>query len=547
MRKSNVFVKIRSASVKRSDGFSLVTVTLFGLIATMWLTATLTSVLPAYQLASQNRTRSSARAAAEAAADWAVDSLNAAVLDPALSPSSLDSTTTTPTTTSVPAAVLNNALALATVTVFNVTPPTTSYLYDPTTVPGVGQFTTITTNGWRVIEAKATIGGITKQVRTIIKPGYRPTNSNTPNNPSSNYSVFGASSVNIEGNALTDGYNSALGYSASHLTAIENPSAGLGGDVGSLSSVKLGNNVTIGGSVDVTLQPAGSNTNTAFGQNSTTVNRYMNLNGTQDGSFADNTTTDPNVKGYSNKVNGFPDDLSTAVRPDSILEKQGATQPQLPSAPSAPTMFTDASTNTLPVQNLGSMSIGGETTTATSVIVTNGASAPPYSIVQGTTNFIRPGNYTANSLDVGSNGQIIVSSNVTASQPFRLFVDGTTPGPNAVNVTGNNGIRNFGVPSNLQIYYNGSKNVNLQSLRGLSAVVYAPNASLNMNPSTAQVGFFGSFVGNSVNAKNAAIHFDTALKSGDYLNALGSGNSYGSKISKSQQQFAYSTVSWQEF
>lgn len=546
MRKQSLQSNRTTRSLRR-DGFSLVTVTLFGLIATMWLTATLTTVVPAYQLASQNRTHGSARAAAEAAADWAVDSLNAPVLDPSLSPSALDSTTTTPTVTSVPASVLNNALASATVTVRNLTPPNTSYLYDQTTIPGAGQFSTITTNGWRMVEAKATIGGITRQVRTIIKPGYKPTNPNTPNNPSSNYSVFGASAVNIDGNAQTDGYNSALGYSASHLTALENPSAGLGGDVGSLSSVKLGNNVTIGGSVDVSLQPAGSNTNTAFGQNSTTVNRYLNLNGTQDGSFADNTTTDPSVKGYSNKLNGYPDDLSTG-RPDSILEKQGATQPQLPPAPSAPTMFTDATT-TVQAQNLGSLSVGGTSSTSTTtVVVTPSAPAPPYSIVQGTTNFIRPGNYTANSIDVGTNGQIIVSSSVTSSQPFRLFVDGTTPGANAMNVTGINGIRNFGVPSNLQIYYNGSKNINLQSRRGLSAVVYAPNATLNMNPNTTeQVGFFGSFVGNAVNAKNAAVHFDTALKSGDYLNALGSGNSYGTKVPKSQQQFAFTTVSWQEF
>lgn len=533
---SPIFNRIR----RRGSGFSLVTVTLFGLIATMWLTATLTSVVPAIQTASQNRTADSARAAAESAADWAVDSLNAAMLDSSLYPSPLDATVTAPTTTSVPAGVLNNSLATASVTVRNTPPPTTSYIYDQALALGIGSgsYSTMTSNGWRVIEAKATIGGVTRQVRTIVKPGYKP--STSVHNPGTAYSLYGSTSVNVLQNVQTDGYNSQTG---SHFTAVENKSAGLGGDVGSLNSVNLGANVTIGGSVDVTLQPAGSSTNVAIGSDSTTVNRYMNLNGTQNG-FSDNTQSEPNVLGYSNTSQGFSNDLAAGARPDSILERQGTNQPALPPAPAAPSMFTDTATTTQAV-SLGALTIG--TSSPTTIVVTSSAPQPPYSITQGTTNYIQPGNYTASSVNIGSNGQIVVSSGL--SQPFRLFVDGTAPGTSAINISGSNGIRNSGVPSNVQIYYNGSKSVNLQSTRSLSAVVYAPNATLNMGPLSysRRPNFYGSFVGNVVNVQNASVHFDSQLKNGSYLDALAKGNSYGLSTPKSQPQFVYKTVSWQEF
>lgn len=526
-------VKFVSPSANRSiSGFSLVTVTLMGLIATMWLTATMSSLIPAYRLASAHRVHGTARVAAEAAADWAVDSLNAAILDPSIYPSPLDPVSTPQTTTSVPAAVLNNPLATASVKVTIFSPPKGSLLFDQTYQNNVP-------SGYRMIESTATVGGFSKRIRTIIKQGFKPQNNNPT--PNSNYALFG-NTVVLKGNVQTDGYNSSQSYSLSKITATENPLVALGGDIGSLTSLEAteGTN-TIGGSVDVTLQPAGSTQLAASGSNSTTVNRYLNLNGGEQG-FADNTESTPNVLGYSNNNIGFPNELSTG-RASSISIGQSASQPNLPPAPSAPTFFLDAQTTT-PLQSLGTVTLGGESTTT--VVVTSSAQPPPasgYAIVPGTTNYIRPGNYSASSLNIGTNGQIIVAPSST--QPFRIFVDGTTPGPNAVDITGTNGIRNFGAPSNVQIYYNGSKKINLQSMRGLSAVVYAPNASLNMTPNS-NASYFGSFTGNAVVAKNASVHFDTALKDGSYLNALVNGSSYGPSMPKNQTRYKYSTVSWQE-
>jgi hypothetical protein len=562
--KRHIVQSIRS----KERGFSLVTVTLFGLIATMWLTATITSLIPAYQKAAQQKYLGLANSAAEAAADWAIDSLNTQATTG--NPSPLDSAGATPKITPVPANVLNNPLVSATVTVNNIAPPLGSYLYDPQTVPtsGSNQFSLVRSNGWRVVECVATLSGgtATQRVRVILKPDYvlnpfktPPVN---PANPAFNYSLYGSSSVNMGSNSATDGYNSSGQYPLTRITASTDNTKGLGGDVGSFSKVALSSNVTVGGNVDVTIQPAGSPTRAATGQDATTVvNRYMTLNGSQDGTFFPVGSSNANVLGLSNVSAGFSDDLSSNVRSSSILVQQGNPQGQIAPAPPAPPSFQDSASGSsapTPPINLGALTLSATTsgtrTLNTTIVVSPSAPAPSptYSIVQGTTNFIQPGNYTASSINMGDGGQIIVASNLGA-QPFRLFVDGSSNGANAINITGtgsSNGIRNSGTPSNVQIYYNGAKNVNINNQRGLSAVVYAPNATINLQPSlSSQVPYFGSFVGNVVNTKNAFVHFDRSLTTGSYANSLGSAlaNTVRNPSSSGMSQRKYLTVSWQEF
>ncbi|MFN8550246.1 MAG: hypothetical protein U0103_02060 [Candidatus Obscuribacterales bacterium] len=557
----------RSFSKSKQRGFSLVTVTLFGLIATMWLTASITSLIPAYQKAAQQRYAGAASAAAEAAADWAIDALNAKVIDPTNATNSID----TGGPVSAPATTWggNNQITV-TVTVKNIPPSTASYVYDPQTVKSNGssdsnQHTMVTTNAWRVVESVATLsGGITERVRVVLKPDYvylRPGN-NPPNlNPQFNYSLFGTDSLTVGPNTQTDGYNSAASsYPSSRYFASSDSSKGLGGDIGSFAKVTLSRNVTIGGSVDVTLQPAGAQTKTVYGQDSSTiVNRYMTLNGNQDGTFS-STGSNVNVLGLSNQSQSITNDLATG-RSNAILERQSNAQGTIPPAPSVPPNFVDGSSSSGSPVNLGAVSlssvVGSNGRTSNTTIFVTPSAPPPsssgYTIVAGTTNRIQPGNYTASSLNMGDGGQIVVASDL-GSQPFRLFVDGSSAGDTAINISSQNsstnGIRNFSSPSNVQIYYNGTKNINISNSRGLSAVLYAPNANISMLPSsTSKVPFYGSFFGKSVTVQNAFVHFDKSLSGASYATNLATALSptVVNKNGQALQQRKYLVVSWQEF
>src|SRR4029434_5090468 len=98
-----------------------------------------------------------------------------------------------------------------------------------------------------------------------------------------------------------------------------------------------------------------------------------------------------------------------------------------PSAPSAPAAAV----------NLGALSVAGNTTTR-----------------------IPPGDYKVNSISVSGNGKILLVPDAQGNYgPVRFFVEGSSSGSSVVELTGSSIVNPTNVPSNLQIWYGGSKGV----------------------------------------------------------------------------------------
>lgn len=559
----------------------MVTVLLVGMLATLWVGAMTAAVVPMYQKAGQGRVAIQARIAAEAAIDYTLDQFNSSISGGNLG--SMDAAALNGSkTTTVPSSVFGGGSknpTVVTVTVKNIAPTSTSGLYDAQldVNQAYQQTKLISSNYWRLIEATANVGGTSsaggygKTLRAIFRPGYAQSSglsSMLPaanagygtNSTFANYGVFGRGTVNVGPNTTTDGYNSgnysgtSNPYSSTKLVSNrKNNGAGtdvaasvpLGGDVGSYGTLKMQNsngvltgNVTIGGSVDVPLQPAGSTVvaATGTGATTTTVNRYMTVNGVQSGFSS--TGSNANVLGAynSNTTIGMTQDTG---RSGNIQIQQSMAQNQLPAAPAVPARLQDITNSSIPVQNLGDVVIGSPTT-ATTWLFSNTASLPEgtYTIpTDGSTVTLAPGNYSMNSLTIFPGSRIIVANDVDpAVQPVRLFMNNSSTNDvvNVANIQGDgrqapfiqnqSATPNKGsiLPMGLQIYYNGNGNINFTSdtSTGLSAVVYAPNATLNIGynkSGMAARNYFGAFVAKEINTVNANIHFDRALQQAPYL------------------------------
>jgi hypothetical protein len=125
---------------------------------------------------------------------------------------------------------------------------------------------------------------------------------------------------------------------------------------------------------------------------------------------------------------------------------------------------------------------------------------------------IRPGDYKISSLSIAGNAQIVIRPNVDGSYgPVRFFVEGISPGSNVVQIGGNGMVNQSQVPSNLQMWYNGSKNIQLSGNGNLHSLVYAPNSLIKV---TGNGTYFGALLGEQVHdSGNGAVHFDSALMS----------------------------------
>src|SRR4029450_5110038 len=123
---------------------------------------------------------------------------------------------------------------------------------------------------------------------------------------------------------------------------------------------------------------------------------------------------------------------------------------------------------------------------------------------------IRPGDYKISSLSISGNGQLVIRPNADGSYgPVRLFVEGISPGTNVIQISGNGIVNQSMVPSNLQMWYNGAKNIQLSGNGNLHSLVYAPNAVVEVSGNGT---YFGAMLAERVeNNGNGPVHFDSAL------------------------------------
>jgi hypothetical protein len=371
---------------------------------------------------------------------------------------------------------------------------------------------------------------------------------NAPNassaNPALSFAGFGTSQVTLGRNTSTSGYNAING---TQVIATDGKHV-LGGNVSSYGEVILDGSrsypVSVGGNVNVPEQngPGALSAQTQSRSSSeSAINGYLNVNGRQ--------------QGFSSGSNGNVLGLNTGTASQStpIVINAGNSQPNLPAAPEPPPSFKDSgSASNLEPVSLGDISLQSGST----IRVSSTAPPPPYTILSSGTVSIQPGNYTAGSLTMTGTSQIVVLSNVTSSQPFRIYVNDQNDSngvTDAISLTNSTGITNStGVPSNVQIYYNGAKPINLAQTSGnFSSLLYAPNApvSIGTTPSTAQIPYYGSYVGSSLTVENAFLHFDQSINPASSPNsgfATELGVAYSSFSGTKGAVPALKVVYWQE-
>lgn len=233
---------------RNQRGFSLATVMLIGITAVLWVSALMGTVMPSYQQVSRGRVTNVLRSSAEAALDWAVAELN-------VTNSGLDDLTNDGAANSaiaVPTDVLGSygMPSTATVSVANVQPPQSSYLYDPRLDPANAATNGgIDENGWRMVTATAQTGAQQKSVRVILKPNYT-------NTPTFEMAIFMDHGLTLNGTGMTlDSYDSSVGaYGGSNVSD-------LGADIGSNGAINIGNS-NIGGSIYSFTNPMNDTTHT---------------------------------------------------------------------------------------------------------------------------------------------------------------------------------------------------------------------------------------------------------------------------------------------
>src|SRR4030095_15529418 len=127
------------------------------------------------------------------------------------------------------------------------------------------------------------------------------------------------------------------------------------------------------------------------------------------------------------------------------------------------------------------------------------------------------------------------------------FVEASSSGSSVVQLTGNSIVNPTNVPSNLQIWYGGSKGVLLAGNGNFQGVVYAPSSDVKI---TGNGSYFGSVLGNTVyNNGNGYVHFDKALSDNagalglTYLNTTTTSAGSGTTLLFT----GYRTISWHEF
>ncbi len=496
--------QIAALRYRTPDGSATIVVLGLAIILAMWITGLAALVLPTYQKMSYTRRANQLRSACEASLDWINNNLvneaaslaaSKLVTNPAYDDASNDGYGPSHgTTTNVPSSVLPSGVT-ATVCVNNVAPPdpsgtgtdqgtnpleSASILYDSTITPPA----TPNANQWRMVTATATLGGQSKSITVILKPG------------SASVSAFssamsGRSNVSLTGNATTMSVNTAPGANYNMTPQATN------GTISSTGTVSFsGSNNNVGGDV-VVYAPTGTSsvsTSTMTVSGTATVAGNMQSYGMiQGGSTVNGSGSTPT--GDPNYV--APDPASSYGNANVHQSYAGDLQtPTFPTTPTAPATAT----------NLGALSVTKGTYTLPPAGATPNADGT-YDVV-------------VSSLSVSGNGGISIT------KPVNLYVQGSGA---TVSISGNGITNTTGQSSNFRIWYGGTSTVKMSGNANFMGVIYAPNTTVaNKGNGT----ITGAIVGNYVSQNgNGTFYYDRALLS----NPITIPSWYG-----------FETVSWRE-
>lgn len=513
---------MQNAYRSRSDnGYSVAAVAAFTVCAATWLIATANIVMPAFMKGSELRYWSVVRSSSEAGLDFIVSQLDTAYRTGVAS--SYDDLTVdnSPHITVLPESVVGTG-ATVSVSVNNVRAPSTAAIYN-TQLDDLQTGNVVSnTNLYRVVSATSEYAGLSSTVRVILAPTMITVASTPPTIPFFQNAMFSQNNLSTTGNLITDAYDSRLGaYGDGNKNIYK-------GDIGSNTSITIGGNTIIGGSLHVHSSPMGSSTAVvATRLNNAVVNNLIEVNGITSGFTATNGPTPAAGDSVLGMENGAPRSGDYA---SPIDKSQSYAQTTLSVAPSSPQGS----------YNVGAVSISGNGV----VIVREGA--PPVSSINVSANqtlYIPPGSYKASSFSVSGNGQFQIESNV--SMDTVIYLEGSTPGSNVAQLSGNGVSNATGQPARFQLMTNSAKNVQVSGNANFNGVIYAPSANITIS-GNGQI--YGSVVGKGITSSgNGAIHFDLALADITYAASRGLGYTDSSAGTTVNVVNGLQTVSWQEY
>lgn len=435
---------------RNESGLALVSVLSLGIIMSIWAYALAALIIPSFQKASQAKHANVMRSACEATLDWATNNLatNAAIDD--VNGSDNNAVTTTLSPAQAALIPLPSGIS-ARITVKNVVPPATSFVYD-STIPAGFTWRMVTASAWYTAKP-----GTTKRVTVILKPLVQ-------QNVVFNYAAFGRNSITQTGNSSTDSVDTSQPGNTTQTT---------GGDIAAIGKITLGSNSNIGGNV-ISYAPPGADGTPGLptpgvvqvdGGTGNTVHGHVVSYGEVDGLTA---VPPPPAPSSGNVLNENP---GSYVGPTVATNQGGATNPTptVPTTPSAPAGAV----------NLGAINLSGNNTLS-----------------------LAPGDYIVSSLSISGNAGLVLTGN----SPVNIYVQGA----GATISIGGNGITNTSAQStNLRMWYSGTSTVNISGNGNMTGVIYAPNSTVrNVGNGTVT----GAIVGNYINMNgNAPYHYDRAL------------------------------------
>ncbi len=336
------------------------------------------------------------------------------------------------------------------------------------------------------------VGGTATQSTTITGAGVSSINSV---GSLSTYALFatanGCSSFNMSGNATVDSFNSASNNQ---------------GNVGTNGNATLSGNPVIDGAV--------------YSPNSGTGNCS------------------------SKSLTG----LSTSGKAQAMGGLQALSGPVTYPAPSAPNPPPPTTT-----QNIAGScgTISGCAPNGTKSVILLPGQYGNLSVSGGTTVHVTTGTYNLNSLTLSGNSTLVVDAG--GPVVFNIAGKSITGGNAALDLSGGVMSNASGMASNLQFYYAGFQPIKLSGGTGSYAVVYAPNAAINVSGGS---HFYGNMIGSTINnSGGTAIHYDANLPNiagGNYiwfnsaaLNVKGLPASGGVKLYVTNASIAFPSTSSQ--
>jgi Tfp pilus assembly protein PilX len=293
----------------------------------------------------------------------------------------------------------------------------------------------------------------------------------TPVMPATMYGAFGTSptcgAMQFRGTSNVDSYDSGAALGAGGNPVI----SASGGNVGTNGNMTESGNATINGTLSTPRVGIGACSDGNVDALSSSGSAAI--------------CPDPNLA------------CSSGVQPGGVIQLPAAVSMPAPPAPTTPPVTTTLNINSDTIIPDGAAPLGNIRVTGSTTLTLGSAACTS----------VTPCTITVNSLQVASQVTIKIVGTVILNV---AGVDQTDP----IDITGN-GVTNTGFnPANFQIEYAGTGTLHLGGGADTTAMVYAPNAPIEINGNH---GFYGAIVGSTViNNGNADIHYDRHL-SGEFF------------------------------